>query len=128
MTNKNNIFCLFVHAGRIMPDMADTLTIPMGMVMLASLLDTNGYKSKIANITLNKLTGSDDIDALIKKYNPSAIGFSLHWHNQTKSVMDLISYVKTNYKNIKIFAGGFTASYFYKDIISSKNGPDFVVR
>ena len=122
------MFCLFLHIGRILEKEADILFMPLGLPMLAGVLDDNGFEARIFNSAAAGVMGGPSIKELIIKYKPKIIAAPIHWHQQLPFVLEKIKEIKKDFPDIPIVSGGFTASYFSKEIMSQRNSPDFIIR
>lgn len=123
-----NIFALFVHTGRHDREFSDTLLIPVGLIPLVNFLNSKGFKSLILNNSLNILKKGEDIDSIINRYNPAFLCLTLQWHFQIKDTLELIKKLKKKYPDKKIVLGGFTASYFAREIMEEIPEVDFIIR
>ena len=128
MQETDNIFCLFVHTGRFRNGKADMIIMPLGFPMLAGVLEDNGFPSRIFNLTISEITGGPSLKQVIRRYKPGMVAFSLHWYQQLPFVAAEIRYIKKLFPEIRIVCGGFTSSYFAREIMSMENGPDFLIR
>lgn len=121
---------LFIHEGKTYDDGPNRiLLMPMGLIAMADYLEQNGIKSRIIHNPIEKkLNPRFDIVTKIADYGAKIVCFDLHWHHQVASVLSLIKRVKSKLPNIIIVAGGYTASFFYKDLISRFPEIDYVIR
>ena len=122
------MFCLFLHIGRILEKEADILFMPLGLPMLAGVLDDNGFESRIFNAATAGLIGGISIKELIIRYNPRIIAMPIQWHQQLPFVLEKIKDIRKDFPDVLIVSGGFTASYFAKEILSQEHSPDFIIR
>jgi len=99
--------------------------LPMGTFAIADLLTKKGYKTKIINLALES---NDKYLNIILKNQPKVIAFTLHWSLSTKSVINLIKKIKKQTPNSYIVLGGYTASYFHKQILSKVKEIDSIIR
>jgi len=128
MSNSEGIFCLFVHVGRIRSEKADMLIMPLGLPMLAGVLEDNGYKSLVLNEAMRRISGGPSLEDTVRQLKPKLLAFSLHWHQQLPYVIAAIRKVRAAFPKIRISIGGFTSSYFAKEIMGLEGGPDFIIR
>lgn len=127
---KQKIDCLFIHAP------CDTsgaeisvMHMAMGVLALADLLQKNNYSSKIIHLGVEKIENSAfSIENYLKNKKIRSVGISLHWHYQSKNCMRLARKIKNINPRLKIFLGGFTASYFADAIMKKFNNIDFIIR
>jgi len=116
---------LFIHTSKSEEPLIKF--IPLGLVPLANLLkDRNNVE--IVNLVLKKkLYENFDIINYIKEKKVEIVCLDLQWHYQTAKVIDTAKEIKNAFPKIKIIIGGYTASFFYKDIIKFAF-VDFVIR
>ena len=101
----------------------------MGVFALAETLQANGYSSKIIHLGVEKIVNSEfSIREYLKNHDVSVIGLSLHWHYQSSRCISLANEIKSINPNIKTILGGFTASFFAKEIMRDYKNVDFIVR
>lgn len=67
---------------------------------------------------------SDYVESRGVKY----VGFSLHWHPQTYDSLEAARQLKFDFPHVFIVFGGYTASYFAKQILERYAFVDAVVR
>jgi len=125
---KMKAYALFIHQGRHEKDIVDTLLIPVGVIALADFLTKKGFKSLILNNSLNILNGKENIEKIIDDLNPEFLCISLHWHFQIRDTIELVRKLKREYPSKKIILGGFTASYFAKEIMKEIPEIDFIIK
>ncbi|MGB9715490.1 MAG: B12-binding domain-containing radical SAM protein [Thermodesulfovibrionales bacterium] len=103
--------------------------IPMGTFGLCDYLYQRNIQSKILNLSLYP---TDESETVIKHYvrlfNPSYVALVLHWQETAEGFIEIGQYLKSNFKNIRIISGGFTAGYFGKDLLESCQFLDYVIR
>jgi radical SAM superfamily enzyme YgiQ (UPF0313 family) len=118
---------LFVHAGS--ESVPRILVMPMGLLVLADLLDKNGHKTQIINHSIEKKVDSQfDIINYLNKTKPRLVCLSLHWHQQSPAVIKLVKHIKKHQPKILIAVGGFTASFYHEEIIRDFPEIDFIIR
>jgi len=64
----------------------------------------------------------------LKKNKPRILCLSLHWHQQLFEVISLSNEIKRIFPSLKIILGGWTASYFYREIMKNYKSIDFIIR
>lgn len=103
--------------------------IPVGMFGLADFLSKNNHNVKIVNSFVEKEEDDNfNLAEFVKKEHPDFLCLSLHWHFQSSEVIDEIRKIKETIPGIKIVLGGFTSSFFSREILENFNFIDFVVR
>lgn len=125
---KMKSFALFIHTGRHDSEISDTLLMPVGIIPLVNFLNKNGFKSYILNNSLNILKKGETIYKTIDKFDPIFLCLTLHWHFQIKDTVTLIKDLKNKYPAKKILLGGFTATYFAKEIMKEIPEVDFIIK
>jgi radical SAM superfamily enzyme YgiQ (UPF0313 family) len=102
---------------------ADQRSIPLGLVNLLSVLKSNDIESEIFD---QSLLGTDNqyLINYLKKYNYTHVGISVCFPNP--AIVLLIKTLRAKMRNIRIIAGGPTASYLYAQLIYL--GVDIVIR
>ena len=117
---------LFAHTSKeTEPEIS---AMPIGLVALANFLYKNGFKSEIVNVFVEKKINKNfDLVDYVVKNDFDIVCFSLHWHHQLTAVIDAARKIKER-KNCKIILGGFTASFFAKEIMEEFDFIDFVIK
>ncbi|MHA1250058.1 MAG: cobalamin-dependent protein [Candidatus Helarchaeota archaeon] len=102
---------------------------PIGLISLAETLQKNNYSVRIINLALKMVKSKKfDLIKFIKKLNAQVIGFDLHWMIHAQGTLKIAELVKKYHPNTPIILGGFTASYFHKEIIKNYSYIDFIIR
>jgi radical SAM superfamily enzyme YgiQ (UPF0313 family) len=129
---ENNQLCLNIfHCGNINPanplDKAqkNIFFMPMGLVSLADRLKKNGVDVEIIH---SDLEAGKSIPEILDIDTVDAVGFDLHWVNQSVAVMETAEFIKRMNPGIFIFLGGFTASLFAEEIVANYSQVDAVIR
>ena len=114
-----NIDCLLIHSDLEDGRKNSYHIMPLGFFSMADYLVKNGYKCKIINIGIEKcLNKNFSISEPIKRYNPKVIGIDLHWYVLAFSAIELAR-LCSQYCNAKIILGGYTASFFSREIMEN---------
>lgn len=130
-----DIDMLFIHPsthytslGSMVKDLVTFVTMPLGTIALADLLDRNGYSTKIFHTGIEQIYNRDfQVENLFKKYDPRVVGIDLHWFVHSYDAIRIAGIVKEQ-SNAHVVLGGFTASYFAEDILSLFDEVDSVIR
>ncbi len=131
MNSKKQLCVRLVHCGnRNIANPKDTLEknafyLPMGLFPLASILKRNGVDVEI--ISLDLVT-SDRIEKILNFETLDAVGLDCHWVNQSLAVIDTVKLIKNTNPDVFVFLGGYTASFFAKEIMSGYPSIDAIVR
>jgi len=102
---------------------------PIGLISLAEILQKNNYKVQIVNLALKMINKKKfDLNKYLKKLDAMVFGFDLHWMIHAQGTIRIAEMIKKLKPNSKIVFGGFTASYFHKELIQNYPFIDFVIR
>lgn len=109
----------------------DTITyvvMPLGTIALADLLDREGYEVKIFHTGIEQMCDRKfQVKNLLKKYDSSIVGIDLHWYVHSYDALRIADLVK-QFSNAQVVLGGFTASFFAKEILSNFKSVDAVIQ
>ncbi|MHA1294938.1 MAG: TIGR04190 family B12-binding domain/radical SAM domain protein, partial [Promethearchaeota archaeon] len=102
---------------------------PIGLISLADTLQKHNYKVQIVNLALKMLHRKYfDVEKFIKKLDSEIFAFDLHWMIHAQGTFEIAKLVKKYHHNSHIILGGFTASYFHREIMESYPFIDFIIR
>lgn len=127
--------CVFIHVPKLLD--YDCLLgwnskvnfIAMGLYSLVEELKLSGFESHIVNLGTEKtLNPKFSLTRHIKDSGALLAAFSLHWHPQTYDSIEAARQLKEDYPDIFIVFGGYTSSYFAKDILEKYPFIDAVIR
>jgi len=128
--NNRKIDVLFIHQGNVNgfgPN--KILLMPMGLIAMADYLQQNKINSRIIhNLLEREINPQFNIVEKIKNYNASILCIDLHWHHQITPVLNLIRHIKYNVPKAIIIVGGYTASFFYKEIMVRYPQIDYLIK
>ena len=99
--------------------------MPMGIFSLADVLDNKGFDVEIIHLDLEMEL---NINRTLDFTSLDAVGLDLHWVNQSINVFDTIKSIKKVKPGVFIFLGGYTASFYSKEILQDYPGVDAVIR
>lgn len=86
-------------------EIADVIFLPpLGLMSIATVLETNGYNVKIVDYSL-ELMNSGKLISLIQEFNPLYIGVSSYTENIDENI-ELCRYIKKKFKRLPILIGG----------------------
>lgn len=92
--------------------------VPMGLFSMAANLEDHGFRSEIANISLWKiLNPNTEIKEAIRELDAEVFGIDLHWFTHSYGAIELARLVKEIHGDSKVVLGGYTASFFCREII-----------
>lgn len=130
--NSNDQFCTkLIHCGNnSIANPEDQIEkniffMPMGLFALASALRKNGINTEIINSDAEK---NKSIQEILDFDSLDAVGFDCHWVNQSLAVLDTAELIKRIKPRVFIFLGGFTASLFAEEIMSTYPQIDAIIR
>jgi hypothetical protein len=104
------------------------MIMPAGLLALADVLDRDGHDVEVVHTGLAGLAdNSFDLQVHLAERNPSLVGFSLQWHHQIHGVLKEAARLKKALPRTEIVLGGFTASYFAKELMDRFGFIDFII-
>ena len=134
-SNDNPLDCLFLHSPKFdnwykpLGDFIWINYLPMGMFALADYLVTQGYSARIVHLGIEWIEDHNfNLMDCLRKENPGVAALSLHWHHQAYDTIKTAEAIKKNFPNIFILLGGFTASYYHREILEDFSFVDGVIR
>jgi B12-binding domain/radical SAM domain protein len=101
---------------------------PIGFTSIAEYLENAGYRVRIVNLAVRMLSDRKfDAEAMIKKLKAPVFGIDLHWLVSSHGAIEVARLVKKHHPDSKIVFGGFSSTYFYKELIQYPE-VDYVMR
>jgi B12-binding domain/radical SAM domain protein len=101
---------------------------PFGLTSIADYLERVGYRVRIVNLAGRMLRDKNfDAEKFIKKLQADVFGIDLHWLVHAHGAVEIARLVKKYHPQTKMVMGGFSASYFYKDLLGYPE-IDYVLR
>jgi len=101
---------------------------PIGFMTIREYLQRKGYSVRIINVALRMLRNRRfSVEKLIKSLNPMAFGIDLHWLVHAQGSLELARIVKKYHPETPVIFGGFTSSYYHKELILYPQ-VDYVIR
>ncbi len=101
---------------------------PIGLTSIAEYLERRGYRVRIVNLAVRMLRDwKFDAEGFIKKLEAPVFGIDLHWMLHCHGAIEIARLVKKWHPQSKLIFGGFSSSYFYKDLIQYPE-IDYVLR
>ena len=128
--SSDAIDCLLIHAPRDEGgESAFGMIMPMGLFALADILERQGHTARIVHLGLERIRERGfTIEGYLKGKEVRLAGISLHWFFQARDCVDLAGRIRSAAPDTKIVLGGFTASYFAREILETVDSVDFVIR
>jgi B12-binding domain/radical SAM domain protein len=101
---------------------------PIGFASLSEYLGRSGFNVRLVNLA-NRMLRSQKFDAekFIAKLDAPVFGIDLHWLVHAHGDIEVAKIIKRLHPSSKIIFGGFSASYFYKELIDYPE-VDYVMR
>jgi len=101
----------------------------MGLLALADLLDRNGYNTRLVHAGIERVLDKKwSFAAYLRAHRPKVVGFSLHFHHGLVDTFEFVRQARAALPDALIFLGGFTASFFAREILEMLPEADAVVR
>jgi len=104
------------------------LIMPMGLVSMASILEDNGFKTRIFNLGLEHILSGKDIKKILKGIDSKIYAIDLHWFVTSDGSIETAKICKRLYPNSNVILGGFTASIFDIEIMKDYRFVDVIIR
>jgi len=104
--------------------------MPMGFLAVADYVRRAGFPVEVVHVGVEWINDrSFRLDSLFQdRPEIGAVGLNLHWHYQAFDVMEAALRIKELRPDLFIFLGGFTASYFHREILEDFPAVDAIVR
>lgn len=99
--------------------------MPMGLFSMAGLLRENNIDVEIIHFDLETDTR---VEAILDFNRLDAVGMDCHWVNQGLAVINLAKAIKRIKPGVFIFLGGYTASFFAREVLENYSFIDAVIR
>jgi len=101
---------------------------PFGLASMAEYLERAGFRVRIINLAVRMLRDkSFDAEKLIKRLKSPLFGIDLHWLVHAHGAVEIARLVKKYHPESKVLMGGFSASYFYRELLDYPE-IDYVLR
>ncbi len=102
---------------------------PMGFLSMSAKLQQFGYKVRIVNLAMKMLKHTKiNVEKYIKSLDASIFGFDLHWMIHAFGAIEISKIFKKIHPNSIILFGGFTASYFARELMEKFPHIDMILR
>jgi hypothetical protein len=99
--------------------------MPMGIFSIAGILKKNGFDVEIIHLDLEV---KKKIEEIIDFAAADAVGFDLHWTNQSLNVLDTAELLKKMKPDLHVFLGGYTATFFAGEILKEYPAVDTIIQ
>lgn len=101
---------------------------PIGFLTLSEYLSSQGLSVRIVNLAMKMLRDQDfDPESFIARLKPAAFGIDLHWLPHVDGSLHLAEIIKKHHPDIPVIFGGFSATYFQKELMRDYPSVDFIV-
>ena len=101
---------------------------PIGFLTMANYLKKKGIKVRIVNLAYRMLKDNEfDAEKFISRLDASAFGIDLHWLPHAQGSLEVARLVKKYHPGTPVIFGGFSASYFYQELINYDQ-VDYILR
>lgn len=101
---------------------------PIGFVSMLGHLIRNGFRARISNLAVLMLSEKKfDVANYIKRINASIYGVDFHWLPHVHGAREITKLIKEIHPDAKVVLGGFSSTYFRKEIMKEWPWVDFVL-
>ncbi|MGZ8517303.1 MAG: cobalamin-dependent protein, partial [Chitinophagaceae bacterium] len=101
---------------------------PIGFLTMTSYLAKRGLSVRIINLAYRMFHDADfDVEKFIRNLKTKAFGIDLHWLPHCQGSLEIAKIVKKYHPETPVIFGGFTSSYFYKELIEFEP-VDYIIR
>ncbi|MBM3704975.1 MAG: TIGR04190 family B12-binding domain/radical SAM domain protein [Actinobacteria bacterium] len=101
---------------------------PIGFLTISNYLEKRGFSVRIINLAYRMFYDPGfDVENFIAKLSPVAFGIDLHWLPHCQGATEVAKIVKKLHPKTPVIFGGFSASYFHRELIEF-DCVDFIVR
>jgi radical SAM superfamily enzyme YgiQ (UPF0313 family) len=132
---KEPVDLLFIHVPKFSshyPPYGDYMTanlLPMGTWALADLIARQGYTTKILHLGLEWIErGIFSPMNYLEGKEVTAVAIPLNWHQQSYDVIKTVDEIREKKPKVFIILGGYTASFFHREILESFPQIDAIIR
>lgn len=108
-------------------DLLTFVTMPLGTIAIADLIYRNGFSTKIFHTGIEQTYNrSFRVEEIFSEYAPAMVGIDLHWYVHSYDAIRIARIAK-RHTNAYVVLGGFTASYFSREILKDHEYIDAVI-
>src|SRR4030042_1370670 len=91
---------------------------PIGLTSLAEYLEKAGYRVRIVNLAVRMMRDKNfNAEEMIKRLKAPVFGIDLHWMVHCHGSIEIAKIVKKWHPEAKLIFGGFSSTYFYKELL-----------
>ncbi len=123
---KKNIF--YGPMSDLVPSSPIFEMYPIGFLTMSNYLEKRGISVRIINLAYLMMSDRNfDAEKFISRIKTKAFGIDLHWLPHCQGSNEVAKIIKKYHPDIPVIFGGFSSSYFYKELISFPH-VDFILR
>lgn len=101
---------------------------PVGFVSMLGYAIKNGFRARISNIAVLMLSDRNfDVEKYIRNLDAEIFGIDLHWLPHVHGAFNIAKLIKRYHPDRKILLGGFSSTYFAKDIMEVNQDIDYIL-
>jgi len=101
---------------------------PIGFLTMTNYLAKRGLNVRIINLAYRMFHDADfDVEEFIRNLKSKAFGIDLHWLPHCQGSLEIAKIVKKYHPDTPVIFGGFSSSYFYKELIEFEP-VDYIIR
>lgn len=101
---------------------------PLGFLTIASYLQQQGLRVRIANLALRMMNDRKfSVPRFVASQNPRAVGIDLHWLPHAHGALEVARIVKEVHPDTPVIMGGLSSTYFHEELIRYPQ-VDYVLR
>ena len=90
---------------------------PLGFSTMMAHMENAGYSVRIANLAARMVRSSRfDPDSLIAALDAKMVGIDLHWLPHAHGALEVAQRVKHYHPDVPVILGGYSATYFHKEL------------
>jgi radical SAM superfamily enzyme YgiQ (UPF0313 family) len=120
---------LILHPPRLLRQQAEIMAMPMGLLSIADRLVASGVPTEVVHLGLERdASPGFDPTAAVLESGAGVVFISLHWHAQVRPALLLAETLRRRAPGVAIAVGGYTASYFARELLEGFPAVDFVIR
>jgi radical SAM superfamily enzyme YgiQ (UPF0313 family) len=120
---------LLLHPHRALRDRNEIMVMPLGLLSIAAHLAARGVDAAIHHLGIERqLVPRYDVAAAVAESDPAVVFVVLHWHPQVRPALQLAQLLERRLPQVPIALGGYTASYFARELLAEFPEVDYVVR
>ncbi|MCL5023222.1 MAG: TIGR04190 family B12-binding domain/radical SAM domain protein [Nitrospirae bacterium] len=101
---------------------------PIGFLTMSDYLHRHGIPVRIVNLAMKMLRSeSFDPEEFIRRLDALAFGIDLHWLPHADGSLSLAELLKKHHPRKPVILGGFSATYYHREIMADYPFVDFIV-